>query len=175
MNLGEISIQFHAPQQFGETLVGTQWIVERIARNQERVYVPLFAGWREPLRCFFLMTCPQMLARESYCRYVIASFPVTPQPIESLRSYSADSPVDGLLGVGRAESGDKLCVVGQEHCFCPLFDRCGVFPVPLVGIAECFTDGGVVGIENGLHTNARLPSPTASRNRRITTKKKEYA
>src|SRR6266851_6944999 len=88
-----------------------------------------------------------MLARKSYCRYVIANFPVTLKPIESLRSYTAHSPVDGLLRLGRAKSGDKLCIVSQEHSLCPLFDRFPVFAVPLVGVAERFIDGGVDRIE----------------------------
>src|SRR4029077_1792479 len=88
-----------------------------------------------------------MLARESYCRYVIASFPVAQQPIKSLRSHSMHSLVDGLLGVGHADSCDKFCILGQDHGSCPLLDRCPIFAVPLMGIAQCFTDGGVVGIE----------------------------
>src|SRR5215469_11451934 len=136
MNWKRLSIQLHASQQFGETLVGTQWIVGGIASNQQRVDVPLFAGQGEPLQCFFLMTCPQMLAREFYCRYVSATIPVTLQPFESLRSYSTHNVIKGPLGIGRAENGDKLRIVGQEHGFCPLFDRFPVFAVPLVGIAE---------------------------------------
>jgi len=32
--LSNQTVQLHAPYQFGETLVGTQWIVEGIAGNQ---------------------------------------------------------------------------------------------------------------------------------------------
>src|SRR5277367_2256321 len=88
-----------------------------------------------------------MLARKFYCRYVIASFPVTQQPIESRRSYTAHSPVDGLLGLGRSESGGEFLIVGQEQSFCPLLDCLVVLALPLVRIAECLTDGAVIRIE----------------------------
>src|ERR1700722_9405823 len=88
-----------------------------------------------------------MLARKFYCRHVFPFFPATRQPIESRRSYTAHSPVDGLLGLGRSGSGGEFLIVGQEQSFCPLVGCLLVLALPLVRVAECLADGAIIRIE----------------------------